>query len=49
MTDEDGALPKKWNLKYTLRNHFDAVRQMQFHPVRTDFIALEKKMFGRGQ
>lgn len=26
-------LPKKWNLRYTLRNHFDAVRCMQFHPV----------------
>lgn len=30
--DED-TTAIRWNLKFTLRSHFDSIRVMQFHPV----------------
>ena len=31
--NEDDGLSVRWNLKYTLRSHYDCVRALQFHPV----------------
>ena len=35
--DEDSA-HVRWNLKFTLRSHFDSIRVMQFHPVEPVLI-----------
>lgn len=36
-TDDDAA-HIRWNLKFTLRSHFDSLRVMQFHPVEPVLI-----------
>uniref|UniRef100_A0A3Q3JAZ7 Striatin n=1 Tax=Monopterus albus TaxID=43700 RepID=A0A3Q3JAZ7_MONAL len=33
ITNNKDALRKTWNLKFTLRSHFDSVRSLAFHPV----------------
>ena len=38
LTEEDSSLSVRWNLKYTLRSHYDAVRAIQFHPVEPVLI-----------
>ncbi len=40
LMDENTVLPKRWNLKYTLRSHWDAVRSMQFHPVEPVLVTV---------
>uniref|UniRef100_A0A7E4W249 Striatin domain-containing protein n=1 Tax=Panagrellus redivivus TaxID=6233 RepID=A0A7E4W249_PANRE len=36
--EDDVSLAVRWNLKYTLRSHYDAVRAIQFHPVEPVLI-----------
>uniref|UniRef100_A0AC34R471 Striatin n=1 Tax=Panagrolaimus sp. JU765 TaxID=591449 RepID=A0AC34R471_9BILA len=36
--NEDDGLSVRWNLKYTLRSHYDGVRALQFHPVEPVLI-----------
>jgi striatin 1/3/4 len=38
MNEDDSSLSVRWNLKYTLRSHYDAVRAIQFHPVEPVLI-----------
>uniref|UniRef100_A0A183BYV3 WD_REPEATS_REGION domain-containing protein n=1 Tax=Globodera pallida TaxID=36090 RepID=A0A183BYV3_GLOPA len=36
--DDDGVQKLRWNIRYTLRSHYDSIRAMQFHPVEPVLI-----------